>query len=458
MSVAKKEIKELQVENIAFGGNGIAKIEGFTIFVDQGLPGDYVKALIVEKKKNSAIAKIVEFLEESPFRVKSKCKYAGYCGGCKWIFLNYEKQLEYKRNHIEESLRHIGKINDVFVHPVASSDSIFGYRNKMVFAFGDKPETNAGFALGLHTSEQSEIFDTEKCPLLPELGASILNDIRMFVRNRGWLSAFWRFVMLRYSFTYDKWMINIVTTSENRKITEPLADFLLAKYSNKISVINNINPENNTSHFGKYRMSLAGDDYIKEKIGGFDFRISANSFFQINTYAAEKLYKAIFDYAGLTGTERVIDLYSGIGSIAIFVSGRAKEVTGIEIMKSAVKDAEENARLNQVENCNFFCSDIKKNFAKIPYASDVVIADPPRAGIDKKVLSRIVEFSPKRIIYVSCNPASLARDLKLLQNFYHIVEIFPIDMFPHTYHIESVTLMDRSFFPKIIKKRTKKPD
>ncbi|MBC2694437.1 MAG: 23S rRNA (uracil(1939)-C(5))-methyltransferase RlmD [Desulfobacteraceae bacterium] len=461
MTVKKGQELKLEISELAFGGKGIAHKDGFVVFVDQTVPLDIVIARIIKKKKNFAVARVVEIVDESPFRINPPCIYSGQCGGCKWQFLRYEKQLDYKRQHVIDSLEHIGIIKGVTVHSTISSKLIYGYRNKMEFSCSDRrwlmpdemgmENLDLNFALGLHVPGTfHKVLDTKKCLLQPALGNNILDDVRTYINESnvpiyGFRShsGFWRFVMLRHSAAYDQWMVNIVTAEESSKILKPLSDLLTAKYPGIVSVINNINTRKAGIAVGEYEILLAGSSFIKEKIGPFEFTISANSFFQTNTLGAEILYEKVKEYAGLSGKEYVVDLYSGAGTIAIFLADSAKELTGIEISKSAVQDAEANCRNNKIANCRFILGDIKDCLEHVK-KPDVMIIDPPRVGMHKNVVKQILNIAPAKIIYVSCNPATMARDLGMIKDNYNVLEVQPIDMFPHTYHIESVARLERN--------------
>ncbi|MEA1901157.1 MAG: 23S rRNA (uracil(1939)-C(5))-methyltransferase RlmD [Thermodesulfobacteriota bacterium] len=461
MTVKKGQELKLEISGLAFGGKGIAHKDGFTVFVDHTVPLDIVIARIIKKKKNFAVARVVEMVDKSPFRINPPCIYSGQCGGCKWQFLKYEKQLDYKRQHVIDSLEHIGMIKGVPVHSTIPSKLIYGYRNKMEFSCSDRrwlmpdemgmKNTDLNFALGLHVPGTfHKVLDTKKCLLQPALGNNILDDVRTYIKESnvpvyGLRShiGFWRFVMLRHSAAYDQWMVNIVTAEESSKIVKPLSDLLTAKYPEIVSVINNINTRKAGIAVGEYEILLAGSPFIKEKIALFEFKISANSFFQTNTSGAEILYEKVKEYAGLSGKEYVVDLYSGAGTIAIFLADSAKELTGIEISKSALQDAEANCLYNGISNCRFILGDIKDclEYVKKP---DVMIIDPPRTGMHKNVVKQILDMAPARIIYVSCNPATMARDLGMIKDNYKVLEVQPLDMFPHTYHIESVARIERN--------------
>jgi 23S rRNA (uracil1939-C5)-methyltransferase len=461
MKIKKGQLLELEVYGIAFGGKGIAKVNGLTVFVEKAVPMDHVLARIVKKKKQYAEARVDNLNKPSPFRVTPRCKYSGFCGGCKWQFLHYGKQLEYKQQHVVDSIERIGQIYGVPVHPTIPSPEIFEYRNKMEFSCSDrrwllpeemgKSDIDKNFALGLHVPGTFyKVLDTRVCLLQPELGNRILEDVREFIRLSGVPVyglrshiGFWRFIMLRHSKAYNQWMVNIVTSKEDQRTVQALADQLVKTYPEIVSVVNNITSRRAGVAMGEYEILLSGQPSITDRIGEFDFEISANSFFQTNTQGAQRLYDTIKEYADLSGEETVVDLYCGTGAIAIFLSGAAKTVIGIEIAESAVNDSMNNCRINGISNCRFVLGDIKDKLAEFTVTPDVMIIDPPRAGMHKDVVCKILELAPTRIVYVSCNPATMARDLGMLKESYRVLEVQPVDMFPHTYHIESVAKLNK---------------
>jgi len=278
----------------------------------------------------------------------------------------------------------------------------------------------------------------------------ILEDAKAFMKNSGVPpygikshEGFWRFLMLRNSAANGNWMVNMITSAENRKTVEPLAALLTEKYPGVVSVINNITSSKASVATGEYETVLAGSPYIKDKLGDFEFEISANSFFQTNTPGAQILYEKVKEFAGLSGGETILDLYSGTGTIPVFLSAGAGLITGLEIVESAVSDAKKNCLTNGISNCTFVLGDIRESLSKISKKPDVVIIDPPRAGMHKDVVKQVAEMAPERIVYVSCNPATLARDIFLLKESYEVTEVQPVDMFPHTWHIESVARLEK---------------
>ncbi len=464
MGLKKGDSVELEITGMAFGGKAIAKVDGLAVFVDKAVPLDRVKARIINKKKSFAEATFVELIDPSPYRTAPLCEYSGYCGGCKWQFISYERQLYYKQQHVKESLEHIGFLKDIPVHPVIPSESIFAYRNKMEFSCSDRAwilpsyftsgEKTASFALGLHVPGTfDKVLDIKACLLQPEKGNLILNDVKTFIKNSGIPAyglksheGFWRFLMLRNSYSYGKWMVNIITSTEENRVVESLSDLLIGKYSDVVSVINNVTSSKAAIAVGEHENVLAGSSCIRDKLGDFEFEISANSFFQTNTAGAKILYEKVKEFAQLSGKQTLIDLYSGTGTIPVFLSSDASEIIGIEISESAVSDANKNCILNSVSNCTFITGDIKNSLSKIERKPDVIIIDPPRVGMHKDVVKQVIDMAPGRIVYVSCNPATLARDLFVLKDHYDVMEVQPVDMFPHTFHVESVARLEKKHF------------
>lgn len=448
--------------DIAFGGKGLARIDGLAVFIDQAVPLDRVLARIVRKKKNYAEAKIVELREPSPDRVAAPCPYSGVCGGCKWQFLAYPKQLAYKQRHVIESLAHIALIHDVPVNSTIAADDVFGYRNKMEFTCSDRrwlmpDELGQGMAdtqpaLGLHVPGTFfKVLDIKACLLQPPEGNLILNAVQAYLKKSSLPvyglhshEGFWRFLMLRHSRDRNQWMVNLISATENRAEVQSLAESLMQEFGSITSVVNNITDRPAGVAIGQRELLLSGQATIIDRIGPFEFEISANSFFQTNTQQARRLYDVVKDYAGLSGSETVIDLYSGTGTIAIYLADGARQVIGMEMNTGAVADAEKNRLRNGIGNCRFIHGDVKASLAQLSGQPDVMIIDPPRDGMHKEVVRQVMELAPPVIVYVSCNPATLARDMLFLKEAYTIAEVQPVDMFPHTFHIESVARLVRN--------------
>jgi 23S rRNA (uracil1939-C5)-methyltransferase len=307
------------------------------------------------------------------------------------------------------------------------------------------------FAVGLHVpGTYYKVLDTRACLLHPPAGNEILDDVRTYIRESNLPvyglrnhKGFWRFVVLRHSVGEHQWMVNIVTAHEDRQGIAPLAELLMRKYPQIGSVMNNVTARKAGVAIGEYETCMAGTPNIMDSIGPFRFEISANSFFQTNTRGAELLYNTVKNFTGLWGHETVLDLYSGAGTISIYLSDSAREVVGIEITESAVKDAVKNCRINRVSNCRFIQGDIKTVLSQVTVRPDVMIIDPPRAGVHKDVIGQVLAMAPPKIVYVSCNPATMARDLERIKNDYRLMEVQPVDMFPHTFHIESVARLEK---------------
>jgi 23S rRNA (uracil1939-C5)-methyltransferase len=459
MRIRKTDMVELWVDKMAYGGSGVARLNGLVIFVKGAFPGDRVMARIVKKKKDYALADLLEVIDPSPDRVTAPCPYSDYCGGCDFQALKYERQLEYKREQIKDSMARIGSLAGISIHDVIPSQRLYGYRNKMEFSFSNRPwllpeeyakgKDSGDIGLGLHVGGSFyKIIDMDACLLQQDTGNLILREIRRYVRESGvpvydikTHKGFWRFLVLRYSTTHDEWLVNLVTAEENRGLVITLAQNLCDRFERIRTVVNNINTRKAAVASGEREIILSGDGYIRERIGHYEFQVSANSFLQTNTIGARILYGKILEYAELRGSETVLDLYCGTGTIPIFLSGKAREVIGMEIVESAVLDAYRNCELNNALNCRFVLGDIREKLSGIDVKPDVIVIDPPRAGIHKDIIEHIMGMTVERIVYVSCNPATIARDIARMSEKYVIKEIQPVDMFPHTYHIEVVAKM-----------------
>ncbi len=452
----------LKIEKLAYGGMGVAKVDDEVVFVERAFPGSTVKAIITTKKKNFYIARTLEVLEPSPWEQLPFCMHESYCGGCLWQRLKYSAQLEWKYLQVVEALKHIGKAENIKVFPIEPSPKELYYRNKMEFTFSSRrwlrPDEiergdalNRDCGLGLHVySHFDKVFNVEECFLESEEAVKILKLVRNFCLESG-LSAydisrkepkgFWRFLVVREAKKTGERLINLITTDESHpdKVIEALGSYLAGANCNITTFVHSVGKSKSQVAIGDVSRILWGSGYIKEELLGFRFQISANSFFQTNPLGAEKLYSKIIDCANLSGKEEVWDLYCGTGSISIVVAPMARLVIGVEIIKDAVEDAYKNASLNGVENCVFYHGDIKDVIKTMGGRKpDVVITDPPRAGMHPKVVKALLELSPRKIVAVSCNPTTLARDLAMLSEKYRIKAVYPFDLFPHTPHIECI--------------------
>jgi len=461
MDIRKGDTIELTVEKVVYGGRGFAHLNNMAIFLDKAVPGDRVIARVLRVKKNFTESRVLEVIEASPYRTIAPCPYSDYCGGCNWQFIEYEKQLEYKHAFVEDSLNHIGKATNFQIHHILPSPQIFGYRNKMEFSFSEKrwflPEErdkrgeNKDFALGLHIPGTfDKIIDIEGCLLQKEKGNEILREVKRYAKDSGVPvyglkshKGFWRYLMLRHSYYFDEWMVNIVTSEERDPPVQDLASILRDRFKEIASVVNNINNRKGGTAVGEWERVLAGERNIRDKIGTFTFEMSANSFFQTNSPLSQRLYQAVKDFASLTGNETILDLYCGIGTVSVCLAGQASRIIGMDISNGAIADARRNCVLNGIDNCEFLCGDVRMLLSQVTIHVDLLITDPPRTGMHKKVIDQILQLLPDRIIYISCNPATLARDISLLKERYRVEEVQPIDLFPNTYHIESIARLER---------------
>lgn len=464
----RKKQKNIVLENItvtdyAAEGKALVRHEGKVIFVSGAIPGDRVNIRLSKNKKDWAEGKAIDILEPSPDRLEPFCKHFGTCGGCKWQMLPYEKQLAFKQQEAVQNLVRIGKIELPEVLPIVGSANTIHYRNKLEFTFSNKRYlTNAELnnenisaqqnALGYHAPGIfDKVIDIDECYLMDDVNNRIRNTVReIAVENNfsyynikehtGWL----RNIIIRYCSTGEL-MVNICINHEDEPNRLILLNSLLSKVPEISTLLYTINPKWNDSIYDLEPVVYHGKGYAIEKLEDFEFIISPKSFFQTNTRQAEQLYSITRAFAGLTGTETVYDLYCGTGSIGIFLSKQAKKIIGVEVIEDAIEDARKNAALNNIHHATFFAGDVIKicndEFFEQHGRPDVIITDPPRAGMHEKLVIKLLEMEAPKIVYVSCNTATQARDLSLLSEKYKVMKVQPVDMFPHTHHIESVVLL-----------------
>lgn len=457
-------LENILVSDYAAEGKALARQDGKVVFIEGAVPGDRVDVRLFKNKKDWAEGRAVRFHSLSPERVEPFCEHFGICGGCKWQMLPYEKQLQYKQQQVEDNLRRIGRLELPPVLPIIGSRRTTFYRNKLEYTFsnrayltGQEISDNGGIrplrdALGFHVPKFfDKVLDIRTCYLQEDPGNLIRNTVREYaVRQKlsfydlrtqeGWL----RNLVVRIC-TTGEIMVNLVLHHEDRPEREKLLDHLLEKVPSVTTLLYTINPKPNDTIHDLSPQVYSGRGYILEKLGAFRFKIGPKSFFQTNTRQGEELYRVTAEFAGLTGREAVYDLYCGAGSIGIFLSPRARKVVGIELIPEAVEDAEENVRLNGITNARFVAGNVTDTcndaFVAEHGKPDVIITDPPRAGMTEKLVKKILELQAPRIVYVSCNPATQARDLLWLSERYRVEKIQPVDMFPHTHHIENVVLL-----------------
>ncbi|MFH1537760.1 MAG: 23S rRNA (uracil(1939)-C(5))-methyltransferase RlmD, partial [bacterium] len=460
---------ELEVEDVAFGGSGVARCEGLVCFVRFGVPGDVVRAVVRKKKRKHRECDILEVIQPSPLRVEPRCAHFGDCGGCSFQNIKYEEQLRFKEKHVRDCIERIGGLRGVPVEPIVGMDDPWFYRNKMEYTFGqdaqrrDAQRQDGEIALGLKRRGRFDrVVDVEECFLQSPVSNRLLAAVRELARgwglppynprtHEGFLKNLAVRVGSRRKDGGCAIMVCLVTATgitpgEFPQINE-LKETIARDFPEVKSLYRFRNPEVSGVAIAGEAELVAGAPHIEETICGLRFRVSPGSFLQVNVRQAENLYEKIVEFAGLTGGERVVDLYTGAGPIALLLARGAREVVGVESVEEAVRDARFNAEANGVGNVQFVAGAAEKVLGEVLEAGkpDLVVADPPRAGIHPKALKALLKNPPARMVYVSCNPSTLARDLQsLTESGYSLKAVHPIDMFPHTAHVESVTLLERS--------------
>jgi len=456
----------LQIDDAAYEGKGIGKLDGMAVFVPNTAPGDIVRTRIIRKKKQFAEGQLVEVLQPGSSRITPVCSHALYCGGCTWQHVTYAEQLRFKRDQVRDHIQRIGKLQHITPEPVIGSANELHYRNKMEFTFSDRQwltpaeiatevEIPRELALGLHIPGRfDKILNLKECYLQPSVSFQILNFVRNYAVENGlapWnpirKEGFLRNLMIRNAVHTGDLMVNFVTFADIPEQLNPLASALLEAFPQITTIINNVNDTLSPTSVGRYENILYGPGFITEYIGEHSFQIDANAFFQTNTLQAEKLYTVARDFAEIKEGDIVYDLYCGVGSLTLFASKNAAKVVGIEINPVSVQNAIQNRDRNGVNHCFFEQGDMKDVFTREIIARhghpDVIITDPPRAGMHGDVVAHLNELAVDRLVYVSCNTATLARDLELLGESYEVVRVQPVDMFPQTYHIEAVAQLRR---------------
>jgi 23S rRNA (uracil1939-C5)-methyltransferase len=458
-------LDNITVTDVAAEGKAIAREDGKVIFIEGAIPGDVVNIQLTKSKKDWAEARVTKIITPSAKRIAAFCSHFGNCGGCKWQMLPYELQLQYKQNEVEQNLKRLGKVELPEIQTILGSDKQSNYRNKLEFTFSNKRYRTKEEVLHIQSKEElynlphepalgfhvprlfDKVLDIQECFLMQEPTNAIRNEIKRFavennlpfydIKNHtGWL----RNLMLRIA-TTGEIMLNVIIAYDGQE-KDILLSHIQKTFPQITALLYTVNAKLNDSIYDLAPKVFAGNSYIIEKLEDFQFKISAKSFFQTNTKQAEKLYQVTRDYAELTGTETVYDLYCGTGSIGIFCSANAKKIIGVELIEEAIIDAKENAALNNLSHTHFFAGDViticTEDFFTVNGKADVIITDPPRAGMHTKLVEKILEMEAPIVVYVSCNSATQARDLQLLDAKYVVTKVQPVDMFPHTHHIENV--------------------
>lgn len=464
MSRKKKIVENVVLTGIADRGKAVGRdADGIVYFVPDAVPGDVVNILRLKKKRGVYQGSVTEFVEYSEDRIEPKCKHFGVCGGCKWQNLDYQKQLAHKTQTVHDAMRRIAKIDTSIILPILGSTQIFEYRNKIEYSFSNKrwltrEEIDQGDnikqspAVGFHRAGAFEkVVDIDQCHLQENTTNKIRNFFKELAYTQGWdfydakaRTGFVRSMFLRNS-PDGNWMINVVFKHENNGAYKVALDALIKEFPEITSLYYMINDKQNDSVFDLKAHHYYGEKYLAISLGHINYKIGPKSFFQTNSSQAKVLFDQIKNLADLTGEENVYDLYSGIGSIGFYLANQAKQIVGIEEIPEAIEDAKLNAKENNIDNTMFYAGDVKNiltnDFAAKHGKPDLVITDPPRAGMHKELVYMLLRLESPRIIYVSCNPATQARDLQLLNDKYIVEKMQPVDMFPHTHHIENIALL-----------------
>lgn len=449
--VKESQEYEMNVDDISVDGEGIGRVDGFTMFVEGALPGEQVRIRAVKIGKNYGYGELLKIIVPSPDRVVPLCPYSKRCGGCSLQHLSYNRQLEFKTRRVRDALERIGKITGVKIHNTIGMQQPWRYRNKAQFPVG---MDDGLLSIGFFAPRSHDIVDIDRCIINHQVNDWVIEITRKFIEkynvpvyDENAHHGIIRHVVTKVGFKTGQVMVIIVTNGRYLPYKDKLVELLRNNIPGITGIVQNINSKKTNVILGDENITLWGQGYIVDILAGLTFKISPLSFFQVNPAQTEILYSKALEYAGLTGRETVIDLYSGIGTISLFLARSAAKVYGIEEVPQAVQDAWENARINGIANVEFITGKAEEVIPKLVDSglrADVVVLDPPRKGCEAGVLEALIRMAPQRIVYVSCNPATLARDLKLLtEQEYRVIEVQPVDMFPHTTHVECVTLMSR---------------
>ena len=446
LPVQKNEYIDVLFEDLTHDGAGVAKVEGYPLFVPNGLPGEKAKIKVIKVNKGYGFGRLMEITEASPYRVEPECPIYKECGGCQLQHMSYEGQLKAKEKQVSDVLQRIGKLENVKVHPVLGMENPWRYRNKAQVPIG---EHEGGLIGGFYQQRSHQIIDMKACIIQQEKNDEVvkgvkeicnINGVRAYdeQKHKGEL----RHIMARYGLKSGEVMVVLVTRTNELTGKKKIIEEIVKTIPGVKSIVQNVNSKKTNVIFGDETKVLWGEEVIYDSIGDIKFAISARSFYQVNPEQTKVLYDKALEYADLTGEENVIDAYCGIGTISLFLAQKARKVYGVEIVPEAIEDAKKNAELNEISNVEFAVGEAE---TVIPewygngVVADVLVVDPPRKGCDEKLLQTIINMKPKKVVYVSCNPATLARDLRILEDGgYQTVEVQPVDMFPQTMHVECV--------------------
>ena len=450
MEFRKNDLVTLEIEDCGIDGEGIGKADGFTVFVKDAVIGDKVTAKIIKAKKNYGYGRLMEVLKPSPYRVEPKCAFARQCGGCQLQALSYDQQLVFKTNKVKGHLERIGGFTDIPMEPIIGMDELFHYRNKAQFPVGRNKEGK--IVTGFYAGRTHNIIENRDCALGVAENKEVLDRVIAHMEkygiepyNEATGKGLVRHILIRYGYFTKEVMVCLILNG-NKISKENVLVESLREIPGMTSITINVNKKRSNVILGEEIRLLWGQEYITDKIGDISYQISPLSFYQVNPRQTQKLYAKALEYADLHGEETVWDLYCGIGTISLFLAQKAKFVRGVEIVPAAIENAKENAKLNGLENTEFFVGKaeevLPREYKKNGVYADVIVVDPPRKGCDETLLETMVEMNPERIVYVSCDSATLARDLKYLcERGYELKEVCPVDQFGQTVHVETVVLL-----------------
>ena len=452
MEFRKNDLVTLEIEDCGIDGEGIGKADGFTVFVKDAVIGDTVTAKIIKAKKNYGYGRLMEVLKPSPYRVEPKCEFARQCGGCQLQALSYDQQLVFKTNKVKGHLERIGGFTDIPMEPIIGMDELFHYRNKAQFPVGRNKEGK--IVTGFYAGRTHNIIENRDCALGVAENKEVLDRVIAHMEkygiepyNEATGKGLVRHVLIRYGYFTKEVMVCLILNGNKLPKEEQLVKSL-CEIPGMTSITINVNKKRSNVILGEEICLLWGQEYITDRIGDISYQISPLSFYQVNPMQTQKLYAKALEYADLHGEETVWDLYCGIGTISLFLAQKAKFVRGVEIVPAAIENAKENAKLNSLENTEFFVGKaeevLPREYKKNGVYADVIVVDPPRKGCDETLLETMVEMNPERIVYVSCDSATLARDLKYLcERGYELRKVCPVDQFGMTVHVETVVLLSQ---------------
>lgn len=448
--VKKNDVLQVTIEDLTHEGHGVGKVEGYPLFIPNALPGEAIDVKVVKTTKNYGFGRLMEWHETSPERVEPPCPVYDRCGGCQLQHLSYEGQLKAKQKQVQDVMARIGKLPHVPVYPTLGMEEPWRYRNKSQVPIGI---SEGRVITGFYAKRSHEIVDVNQCIIQEQVSDQVMQLVKEKANELGILpydelrhKGVLRHVVIRYGRTSGEVMVVLVTRSSHVPHLAELVDAIKENITGLASIVHNINNQKTNVIMGNQSTVLWGRDVIYDSIGDIRFAISARSFYQINPVQTEVLYQTALEYAELTGEESVVDAYCGIGTISLFLAQKAKKVYGVEIVEQAIEDAKTNAELNGIRNAEFEAGPAEvviPRWHKEGKKADVIVVDPPRKGCDEALLTTILEMKPKRVVYVSCNPGTLARDLRMLEDGgYRTKKVQPVDMFPQTSHVEAVAVLE----------------